>query len=261
VAGTAPYPAILETEVPLKRPQKRILALLGIVALLVVGLFGLFQWALHWVQPYYQAALVTDAQVLHAASRRLESHVTALASMVQKSAPWEAQFTDRDVNGWLAAALEEKFPGWLPENVSDLRIAFAKDCLRAGFHYQDDHYDTIVSLRLVPFVTETDVLAVRLEEAHAGAIPIPLEKIVQVCRAGARARNIPLQWARQANRPIALLPVDHFLSTDTWRRHLQTVELSAGQLLLAGNSEAVAIARARIDYPSLKNPKHEIRNK
>ncbi|MFV2069916.1 MAG: hypothetical protein ACC645_23365, partial [Pirellulales bacterium] len=212
---------------------------LGILALLSVGLIGLCQWALHRVQPYYQAALVIDTQTLQMSSRRLESRVTALASMAQQSAPWEALFTDNDVNGWLAVALEKKFPGWLPENISDLRIAFTENCLRVGFRYQDTHYDTVVSIRMVPFVTETNVLAIRLEEAHAGALPIPLEKVVQVCRAEARARNIPLQWARQANRPIALLPVEHFLSTETWRRHLQTVELSAGQLLLAGSSEAI----------------------
>jgi hypothetical protein len=232
---------------PLKKPRIIILALLGIFALLAVGLFGLYQWALHRVPPFYQAALVTDTHTLQAASRRLESRVSALANMVQQSAPWEALLTDNEVNGWLAVALEEKFPGWLPEGISDLRIAFKKHSLLAGFHYQDAHYDTVVSLRLVPFVTETNVLAIRLEGAHAGKLPIPTEKIVQACREGARERHIPLRWVRQANRPIALLPVDPILSTNTKRRHLKTVELSDGQLLITGNSEDVEPNRSHDD--------------
>ena len=111
------------------------------------------------MQPYYQEALATNAQTLRTACLRLESRVSALASMAQQTAPWEALFTDTDVNGWLAVALEEKFPGWLPETISDLRVAFTDPWLLVGFHYQDAHYDTVVTLRMVPYVVEADGLA------------------------------------------------------------------------------------------------------
>jgi len=212
---------------------------LVLFTLLVVGLASLLQWALHRVQPYYQTALATDKQTLQTASRRLESRLTAIASMAQQSVPWEALFTDSDVNGWLAVAMKEKFPDWLPENVSDLRIALTKKCLLAGFHYQDTRYDTIISLRVVPFMAEANVLAIRLEGARAGALPIPLEQVVRVCRTGALQRHIPVRWTHQENCPLALLPIDHWLSTDTRQRQLETIELGAGQLRITGSSEAV----------------------
>lgn len=217
--------------------RKIVLSVLAILTLLGIGGLGLLHWSLHQVQPYYQKALATDAQNLHRASLRLESRVSALASTTQQMDPWEALFTDTDVNGWLAVALEEKFPGWLPEYISDLRVAFTDRWLLVGFHFQDAHYNTVVTLRLVPYVVEADGLAIRLESAHAGTLPIPLEKIVQACRQGARTHHIPLRWVRQANRPIALLPIDQFLSTSKRQCHLETIELSTGQLLITGSSE------------------------
>jgi hypothetical protein len=224
----------------LNKTRKIVLSILATLTLLGIGGLGLLRWSLHQVQPYYQEALATNAQTLRSACLRLESRVSALASMAQQTAPWEALFTDTDVNGWLAVALEEKFPGWLPETISDLRMAFTDPWLLVGFHYQDAHYDTVVTLRMIPYMVEADGLAIRLESAHAGALPIPLEKIVQACRQGASAHHVPLRWVRQTNRPIALLPIDQLLSTDKRRCHLKTVELSAGQLLITGSSEKLS---------------------
>ena len=108
----------------------------------------------------------------------MECCVAALVSDAKEQPSWQAAFSDREVNGWLAIALKEKFADLLPPSILDPRVAFEAEEAVIGFRYQDKDFTTVISVRVNAWLSDPDVVAIRLLKAHVGTLPIPLTKIV-----------------------------------------------------------------------------------
>jgi len=226
----------------MSRGIRTVAALVGMVLVTTALLGGYVFQAVRQVHPFYQAALDIDHQTLANASQEMESRVAALYSDLQQQTKWQAVFSDTEVNGWLAVTLGEKYTDLLPEGVVSPRIAFTAGEVVAGFRYQDDHWDTVISVRAEAFLADADLLAVRLRGAHAGALPIPLSKIVKYVTTAAREQGWALRWTQQEGDPVALLPLEGVLSTASERRRLEVIELHDGELFLSGKTIAAAEA-------------------
>jgi len=218
-----------------KRARHAIAALVGLACLLV-GLFLYGNWAIHQVQPFYATALKVDPVTLEHASLEMESRVAALVSDAAEKQTWHAAFSDVEVNGWLATALTQKFAGLLPETVTDLRIAFSDRTAALGFRYQDANYDSVFSIHFNAVINNTDVVAIRLLQAHAGKLPIPLTRIITQIATGAQQQNIALRWTQQEGDPVVLIPINDMLSDTTTERRLETIEFHEGELYVAGST-------------------------
>jgi hypothetical protein len=211
----------------------------GCVAVLAVGLMLYCRWAIRQVQPFYSAALEIDPRALEDASLKLEGRVSALVSDAVENDTWQAAFSDEEVNGWLAAVLPAKFADLLPETISDLRVGFSDGKAAIGFRYQDADFDCVVSLRVNAVVDDTDVVAIRLLDAHAGTLPIPLAQIVASIAEGALQQQIAVRWTQQDGDPVALIPIGGMLSTSEVERRLDAVEFHQGELYVAGSTKKV----------------------
>ena len=110
------------------RKRIAVFALLGLGAAALVAL-GYARQALRQVQPFYAQALKVEPHAQKSASQRMENRVAALYSDAQPRGEWTTVFSDAEVNGWLAVALEEQYADFLPPEVSDPRVAFGDDRL------------------------------------------------------------------------------------------------------------------------------------
>jgi len=217
--------------------RTRIFVGLSAALALTAAIFvGFAMRAVHQVQPFYTAALEVDSNTLADESHAMERRVATLVSDAKQQPSWRAVFSDREVNGWLAVALEEKFADLLPTSIVDPRVAFEAEEVVIGFRYQGKDFTTVISVRAKAWISDADVVAIRMLSAHVGTLPIPLTKIVDHINKAAHKLQVPLRWTQQDGAPVALLSLPGVLSAEGELRRLDVVELHEGELYLAGST-------------------------
>jgi len=222
------------------------IAVTALVGLLGVGLvvYGLALRAMREVQPFYAAATQAKAEELESAGRRLQSRVSALyrkrkptgLRRPQPSRRWQTVFTDAEVNGWLAVNLKEKYGELLPPGVSEPRVAFSEGVCKLGYQYDGKKFSTVISVEGEAFMVSKDVAAIRFRRAWAGALPLPMARVVKEITTAVALLELPLRWAEQDDDPVLLIPVADALSTSEELRRLEQLELRDGELRLAGST-------------------------
>jgi hypothetical protein len=203
-------------------------------ALFALGacLLGWGYWAARRVPPFYAAAVSVPIEVHQQASDRLLESAAALASEVNRNGKWQAIFTSEQINGWLATEMEKTFPGLLPDYIADPRVTVCPDGVLFGCRYLKGNVETVVSLKAEPYMSETNVLKVRLSRARAGAFPLPLGNILEsVARAAADAK-IQLSWLQAGGDPVAVIRLH--TGNDQAFYQLEKLQLGDDELFIAG---------------------------
>ncbi|HEV3341134.1 MAG TPA: hypothetical protein VG125_12280 [Pirellulales bacterium] len=197
-----------------------------------LGLLAWGYWAARRVPPFYAAAVSVPLQVHREASDHLLESAAALASNVQKEGQWQAIFTSEQINGWLATGLNETFPGLLPDYVVDPRVTVGADGVLFGCRYLKGNVETVVSLKAELFVSESNVLKVRLRHARAGAFPLPLGNVLEGVTRVATDLSMQLSWLQADGDPVAVIrlhPAD-----DRAFYHLEKLRLGDNEVFVAG---------------------------
>lgn len=204
--------------------------------LLVCSLVGWGLWhAAGHVEPFYQAAIEVDTATLAQASEELEVQATNLYSTAQRPGEWSALFTDQQINGWLATKLEDDFADILPDEVKDIRVAVESNKILLGFRVKHKKLDAVISLTAKLFLTSPDTIALQLESASLGAIPVPLDRIVQELASNHVTSKLPIQWTEQDSKPVAMFSIGPF-QDGTRHIELHTIKLLEGEIYFAGQT-------------------------
>ena len=142
---------------------------------------------------------------LKAGSDHLLRQVAALEGVARRPGHWKVRFTAEEINGWLAVDLIENHPHVLPPGISDARVAIHADRIKLACRSKDGLISCVLSLAVRPVRAEPDVAALRLIQARAGAIPIPLGGVVKALSQAARSMHLPLQWRQDGGDPVAVI--------------------------------------------------------
>jgi len=204
------------------------------------GLFlGLHQ-ALHQQPSFYRDAVAVPGNDQRRAGRAFERSVLALRNDVEHSQRWEETFTDDQINGWLAVELPEKLPELLPPSVQQPRIALTPGRLRLAFRYDTQQVSTVVSLTLdVTLADDPHSLAIRIREARAGWVPLPLKDFLDQISQAARRGGVDLRWAQCEGDPVALVRMaPRERSEDAERLILEQLVIEEGSVTVAGSTQA-----------------------
>jgi hypothetical protein len=215
---------------------------LRIAAFVIVGLLFatgtvavLLYQATQQVPVFYRQALAQDSAAATQANDECLQQMTALASDVRRPGAWQAVFTAEQINGWLAVDLVRNYPDLLPDEVHSPRVAITGQQATVACRIVQGESSTVFSLSLDVYVSEPNVLAVRLRGAHAGTLPIPLAKVLEAITAGAHNADLPIEWRQNGGDPVALiaLPETH----DSGRfGEIDAIELRDGALWIAGHT-------------------------
>jgi hypothetical protein len=213
------------------------LFLVTLAALTGVGLLLAYR-ATQQVPEFYDHALQVEVDKQQQAGEVLERQVLELHNEVRESGRWEAVFTDQQINGWLAYDLPEKFAELLPEEVSDPRVAIDPRRAQVACRFKSPRFRAVVSVDLEVHLTEEpNVLAVRIHQARAGMLPLPLKRFLDEISAQARRADVMVRWSQSDGDPVALVTVPTRHEGYPQRElHLETVELRDGEVFLAGRS-------------------------
>ncbi len=211
------------------------------------------------VPEFYQAALAQKPVEQKAAADQLERQVLELHNEARKPGRWEARFSQDHINGWLAADLPVKFPGALPEGVSAPRVAIEPGRVQLAVRYDHEDVSTVLSLAGDAYLTDRpNEIAVRIEHVRAGAFPVPLSQFLGDIAERAGEAGLPIRWTEEDGDPVALvvLPLDRE-EFKGQRLHVESLEIAAGQIIVAGRTEAPDRDGPSQDAPSQDAPDAE----
>jgi len=202
-----------------------------------VGLLCVYR-ASQQAPEFYQQALSRKPAALRDEGQRFERQALALHNQLASSGEWEVRFTQDEINGWLATELPAKFPRALPSGITDPRIAIVGDELHLAVHYRRASVDTVMSLAgEVSLTNQPNEIAVRIDQARAGMLPVPLGTLIQEITERAARSNIHLRWTEVKGAPVAVIRLPLGEGDDAKKRvALDQLRLSDGQLVVGGRT-------------------------
>jgi hypothetical protein len=180
---------------------------------IVVFLTGTISTALilllHYEPHHHRRSALPPGDARIRLSQEFYSVFSELLSDMNGTAPWQARFTDEQINSYLNEAfvhsgLSEKL---LPEGISEPRVAFEPERLRLSFRYRSGLVNTVVSITLRIWLprTEPNVVVLQLEGLQAGLVPFTAQWLLERFSEVARKNSIDVSWYRHEGYPVALL--------------------------------------------------------
>ncbi len=210
---------------------------LGVISLLLVivaAVLFFLQRAAQHVPEFYAAALQADPAARRIAGQRMTKAAAALASDVQREGPWQAVFSEEEINGWLAVELVEKHADLVAAAVSDPRVKIEPDNLTLAFRYRDGRRSVVVSLSVDAYLVEPNVVALRIRKARAGSLPLPLEKILREVSRSTDQLEWRIDWRQAGGDPVAQITIPPLGARKNRQAQIQTLRLERGRILLSG---------------------------
>jgi hypothetical protein len=196
--------------------MKRWIRLMAIIAasLLAIGLIvAVWLWrTTRYVPEFYEAAVQASPPNVTAEVEGLREEFSELRGDASRPGGWNAEFTDDQINAWLIQQLMVDYPSLLPQGVSDPRVVIREGRLLAAARFRNEHFDTVVSVELTAELTpQPNVLAVRLMNLKAGALPLPIGSLIDGLTQEAAKRSLDLRWQSDDTGNVALvtIPSDH----------------------------------------------------
>ena len=111
--------------------------------------------------------------------------------------------------------------------------------MRLACWYKDPPTSTILSLEIDIQLTNTpNVVAVHIQSARAGVIPVPLVQVLNTVSYFAGRAEVELRWANMNSDPVALVTIPTHIDELQHLLHLDTIELQNGEVFLSGRTES-----------------------
>ena len=218
----------------MKRRVRWFLRIVGCLAALAVLGVGAAFVALRHVPAFYDKAMNQSATDLRKGSDQFLRQLTALHSAAHRPGRWKVRITAEQINGWLAVDLVENHPHVLAPGVSDTRVAIRPDGMKLACRTESGAVRCILSLAIRPYVPQTDMLALRLIGARAGALPLPLGRVLESLSEAAHAMHLPLKWRQADGDPVAMIGLAGGDGDPALR--IDAIELGDGWVDLSGTA-------------------------
>ncbi len=231
-------------------------ACVGGLALVAVVLL----MAARHVPGFYEEALSAEPAALREANDELLQRATALTNDIRRHGRWNALFTADQINGWLSVDLVQNHPELLDEGFSEPRIRIESGRVTLACRYHRGPLETVVSARFEIYLAEPNVMALRIDAARAGALPVSIKTIVDGVSQAAERMNLRVEWRQAGGDPVALitLPATHD-ARSVYR--LDALQLRQGELYVTGRTEPWSPGESPESVPAAQPPLAELKSK
>ena len=231
----------------MKRFLKIVVVACVATLLLVLATGGYLYHATQQVPDFYAAALKSEESEPAAqkkAGAELEKNLLDLRNEARDPGRWSAEFTDEQINGWLAFDLPRKFGDLLPPEFKEPRIAINPTIARVACRYEGK-IKTILSLNIsLEMTDEPNVMAIRVEKIQAGTLGLPLNRFLDEISVAAKNSGLKLRWKQRGGTPVALLTLPFEGDEKTKDLLLDSLRMGKGKVIVSGHTvdhEALAI--------------------
>jgi len=219
--------------------SRKSLVLAIAVVLFLLGSAGAVLYLLVRYQPaFYVRSNVPPGEHRKSLSGEYIAEFVKVCAGIVNTGKWEGRFKEEQVNSYFAEDFitnhNAEYP--LPDGFSEPRVAFEGDRLRLGFRYGTGWKSTIVSIdmRVWLIAKEPNVVALKFERIHAGALPISAQSLLDRVADFAHQKDIEATWYRHGGRPVLVLRFE----ADKSNPHFQLLQLDLrqGMLRIQGRS-------------------------
>jgi len=187
-------------------------AFAGGVAALLGGALGL--WFIVHYKPAWYRPPVADAATVERAKASLAACADRISDRLVLGRRFEVVVRADEVNDWLASwpSLDPRASIQLPDGCQQPAVGFAGGAVWLGAHVAQKHWQSIVSLAMVPALSaDGATLHVRLDAVRGGSLPIPraaVRELVDPLLNRARRSRWDTEsgeeaWFRQVGREMA----------------------------------------------------------
>lgn len=223
----------------------RILYRVGCVVLAIIVVAVAYLWSAIRYQPeFYVKAIAPPADPMKQAAEADHFERTAfdLNSRVRREGTWQARFTADEINSFMAADFNRKFPSALPSSIQEPRVAISSELLELAFRYEGSAGSGVVVAGVFPKATDVPgEIALRIAHIRLGKLPLPLKQFLnEVTQASHRAK-LPVRWTEEMGNPVAIftLPTDH---PDLAGHDLviEQILLEPGAIVVSGRTQRAA---------------------
>lgn len=172
------------------------------------------------------------------ASENLQSEWKRFQSDRSRRGRWNTALSDQQVNAWLVEELPRAFPRLLAYGAKEPRIKVEDERILAAVRFCRGQIDTVISCEVTVELTEQpNMLAVRLFNLRAGAIPLPLNKFVRGISKEAAKGGLDIDWDFTESGPVALVTIpSEDPRYDASPVVIESVNLVRGAMVLAGHT-------------------------
>ena len=228
-------PMLAECPLHSKR-RKLIVVSLLLFALTAMGAVSAW-WALFSTPDFYEVAIAKEPtpEVRKKEAERLVQTAVRLVEEVKFSDQWSEEFTEQEINSWLAQELETRFAKHVPRGVSKPRVKLTDGLVRVGFRLKQKDFNGVVSLHLKPWIPQPNQLAIRVISIRAGLLPVPLDKVLIGIRKRLPNRKLPIQWKQADGDDVVIVYLDSAISKRKEIPVLEAVEVGDGIFRLSGS--------------------------
>ena len=209
-------------------------ALLGALVVLACVPLGLRE-CLRYQPDFYRNRVVVPPERRRAEAQQFVAQSMQLRNDIMNESSWEANFTDEEVNAWLAEDLVQHFADQLPPGVREPRVAFEPDRAILAFQLDQGSLKSVVWVVLSVQVSAPNELELTLEKVRAGMMPVPYDALLDRVTAHVRAQGIDVSWDRTGPHPVATVRYEPTLTRTDIR--LEQLQFLQGRVRLAGRSE------------------------
>lgn len=184
---------------------------------------------------FYQAAVERDPALSEEDNDQCLQRAAALASDLQSTGEWQAIFSADQINGWLAVDLARNYGQSLPPQIINPRIDFHSGSATLACTYRHTGHETVMSIAFDLYLSEPNVVALRLRRVRAGLLPVPLADLLRAIAQAGHGFGLLVQWRQVDGDPVALVHLSHNASDES-QLQLEAIELREGEIYIAGRT-------------------------
>lgn len=219
-------------------PRKLVIAGLAVL-LAVAAAGGLVLWSLRQAPEYYQSALAGPSSVERKQeAKRFVQTTLQLVDEIRYEPLWSEEFTEDEVNAWLAEELHQKYPDWLPPGVAQPRVRFSEGVLSLAFQFERGRWGGVVSVEVRPWVPEPNRLALEIRSARVGLVPIPLDTFSEDLSDAFEKLGWRIQWKQSQGHDVLVVDLQ---GAEDRRPLLQAVSVESARLRIAGSRQTSVV--------------------
>lgn len=223
--------------------RRRIFLVAGGVAL-VFAIVGGIATALWHTPAFYSETLRDDSSVemREKQSRKFVQLATQLETSIKRDDRWAGEFSQDQVNGFLAYDVPERFSGLLPEQAGDPRVRFSDDTIDLAFRYHHGWWKGTVHVQVRPYVLGPSQIGLDVRTVRAGAVPIPVADPLDQIVKEMRKAGWLVQWRPTKNGELLVIDLEPEIAS---KLSLDGIELRDGMLRFAGHRPSPQVTAAR----------------
>lgn len=210
------------------------IGLLAVSALLLAGVAG----SLRYRPTFYKRALADAAspETRRAQVKNFVQTTLHLVDEIRHEDHWSREFSEDAVNGWLAEELPVRYAEWLPPDVAAPRIKFDQGVVRVAFQSRRGGLEAVISGQVRPWVTGPNQLALEIDSARVGLVPVPVDELLGEFVKNMNAAGWRMEWKSTGKRDVLVVDLDGSdLPLDGGERPvLEAVDLGPKSLRISG---------------------------